>query len=105
MHVSIILHNQAMSIKTLRLSHFHTGIFITQNIKQQSTAALQGYTKMNAKLLTLMAILSLAALAAGFLTHKIDKRNRTDINALWLIGKIAREQGETANGGTITDSM
>ena len=45
---------------------------------------------MNAKLLTLMALLSLAALAAG--SPYDNKRDRTDMDALRLIGEIAREQ-------------
>ena len=58
---------------------------------------------MNAKLLTLMALLSLAALAAGFPTQN-DRRDRTDMDALRLISKIAREQvfkqgSETADDG------
>ena len=61
------------------------------NLQQQSTAAVQGYTKMSVKLLTLMALLSLAALAAGFPTQN-DRRDRTDMDALRLISKIAREQ-------------
>ena len=43
---------------------------------------------MNAKILTLIALLSLAALAAGYPT----KDDRTDMDALRLINKIAREQ-------------
>ena len=46
---------------------------------------------MDAKLLTLMALLSLAALAAGFPTRN-DQRDRTDMDALRLINMIAREQ-------------
>ena len=44
---------------------------------------------MNAKLLTLMALLSLAALAAGYPTH--DQR-RENIDAMKLMNKIAMEQ-------------
>ena len=53
--------------------------------------AASSILKMNAKLLALMALLSLAALAAGFPTQN-DQRDRTEIDALKLINKIAREQ-------------
>ena len=46
---------------------------------------------MNAKLLTLMALLSLAALAAGFPTQN-DRHDQTEMDALKLINKIAQEQ-------------
>ena len=46
---------------------------------------------MDAKILTLMALLSLAALTAGFPSQN-DRRVRTEIDALRLISKIAREQ-------------
>ena len=46
---------------------------------------------MNTKILTLMALLSLAALAAGYPTQS-DQRNPTEMDALKLINEIAREQ-------------
>ena len=46
---------------------------------------------MNTKLLALMALLSLAALAAGYPTRN-DRRNPTEMDALKLINEIARKQ-------------
>ena len=46
---------------------------------------------MNARILTLMALLSLTALAAGYPTQN-DQRDRTEMDALKLINEIAREQ-------------
>ena len=46
---------------------------------------------MDGKILALMALLSLAALAAGYPT-KDDQHYRTDMEALRLFNKIAREQ-------------
>ena len=85
---------------TLRLAHYscidrhQAGKTFTETNNHsilQSTAAIQGYTKMNAKILALMALLSLAALAAGYPTND-DGHDRTNMDALKLINKIAREQ-------------